>query len=105
MFIRRLILTLILACNVVLLYNLIWSDKGVFAYLDLKSHQSQLRERLESLGTKSLDLSQEIRWLKSDRAFTEKMTRSHMNYLRDNEIIYIFPGKSAQGSVSDDFKD
>jgi cell division protein DivIC len=104
MFLRRLLLTLILTCNAILIYNLIWSDKGVFAYLDLKSHQSQLRERLETLGSKSLDLSQEIRWLKSDRAFTEKMTRSHMNYLKDNEIMYIFPGKSTEGSVGDDFK-
>lgn len=104
MFIRRLLLALILFCNAVLLYNLIWSDKGVFAYLDLKSHQKQLKMRIESLGGRSLDLSQEIRWLKSDRAFTEKMTRAHGNYLRDNEIIYLFPGQSTEGSVGDDIK-
>jgi cell division protein FtsB/cell division protein DivIC len=104
MLLRRLLLTLVLTCNAILLYNLIWSDKGFFAYLDLKSHQKQLRDRLETLSSKSLDLSQEIRWLKSDRGFTEKVTRSHMNYLKDNEIIYIFPGTTAEGSIGDDIK-
>jgi cell division protein DivIC len=104
MLLRRLLLTLVLACNAVLLYNLVWSDKGFFAYLDLKSHQKQLRDRLDNSSAKSLDLSQEIRWLKSDRGFAEKMTRSHMNYLKDNEIIYIFPGAPAEGSIGDDLK-
>ena len=101
---RRLLLALILICNTILLYNLIWSDKGVFAYLDLKNHQKQLKVKLDNLAGRSLDLSQEIRWLKSDRAFTEKMTRAHGNYLRDNEIIYLFPGNSSEGSVGDDIK-
>jgi len=104
MFMRRLLLTMILSCNVILLYNLVWSDKGIFAYLDLKNHQKQLKSRLDNLGGRSLDLSQEIRWLKSDKAFTEKMTRAHGNYLRDNEIIYLFPGNNSEGSVGDDIK-
>ena len=101
---RRLLLALILFCNAVLLYNLVWSDKGVFAYLSLKDNQKQLKLKLDALAGRSLDLSQEIRWLKSDRAFTEKMTRAHGNYLRDNEIIYLFPGNTAEGSVGDDIK-
>jgi len=105
MLFRRLLLALVIFCNLVLVYNLIWSDKGVFAYLDLKSHQKELKARLDTLGGRSLDVSQEIRWLKSDRAFTEKMTRSHGNYLKDNEIIYIFPGGgSGEGGVGDDIK-
>lgn len=104
MLLRRFTLALILFVNVILVYNLIWSDKGVFAYLDLKSHRMQFQQRLEALGTRSLDVSQEIRWLKSDRAFTEKMTRACGNYLKDNEIIYLFPSKTAEGSVGDDIK-
>jgi len=101
---RRLILALILACNAVLLYSLIWSDKGIFAYLDLKNHQKELRVRLDQLGGRSLDLSQEIRWLKSDKSFTEKMARAHGNYLRDNEVIYLFPEETPGGNVGDAIK-
>jgi len=104
MLMRRLILALILACNAVLLYSLIWSDKGIFAYLDLKSHQKELRQKLTELGGRSVDLSQDIRWLKSDKAFTEKMARAYGNYLRENEVVYLFPGETPEGTVGDDIK-
>lgn len=88
---RKFLLSGLVVFNLLLLYNLIWSDNGIFAYLELKSRHARLQERLTALGEKSLDLSQEIRWLKSDRAFTEKITRSQMNYLKENEIVYQFP--------------
>ena len=92
---RRFLLTALIFFNIFLLYTLIWSDNGIFAYLELKSRHAQLKARLETVHDRSLDLSQEIRWLKSDRAFTEKMIRSQMNYLKDNEILYQFPKDAA----------
>ena len=88
---RRLLLTGLIFFNIFLLYNLVWSDNGIFAYLELKARHQQLKQRLETINDHSLDLSQEIRWLKTDRAFTEKMARSQMNYLKENEILYQFP--------------
>ena len=88
---RRFLLTALIFFNVFLLYNLIWSDNGIFAYLELKSRHELLKQRLESVNDRSLDLSQEIRWLKTDQAFTEKMARAQMNYLKENEILYQFP--------------
>lgn len=88
---RRFLLAGLILFNIFLLYNLIWSDNGIFAYLELKNHQAQFKQRLDSINEKALDLSQEIRWLKTDRAFTEKMARSQMNYLKNDEILYQFP--------------
>ena len=88
---RRFLLAGLIFFNIFLLYNIIWSDNGIFAYLELKSRHEQLKQRLETVQDHSVDLSQEIRWLKSDRAFTEKMARSQMNYLKENEILYQFP--------------
>ena len=88
---RRLLLAGLIFFNIFLLYNLIWSDNGIFAYLELKARHEQLKQRVEAINDQSVDLSQEIRWLKTDRAFTEKMARSQMNYLKGNEILYQFP--------------
>lgn len=88
---RRFLLTGLIFFNIFLLYNLIWSDNGIFAYLELKARHAQLKQRLDTINDHSLDLSQEIRWLKTDRAFTEKMARAQMNYLKDTEILYQFP--------------
>lgn len=103
---RRFLLAGLIFFNIFLLYNLIWSDNGIFAYLELKGRQTQFKQRLDSLNDKSLDLSQEIRWLKTDRAFTEKMARAQMNYLKDNEILYQFPtdvkpDRTREGSGAD----
>lgn len=104
---RRFLLTGLIFFNIFLLYNLIWSDNGIFAYLELKARHEQLKQRLVTVQDRSLDLSQEIRWLKTDRAFTEKMARSQMNYLKDNEILYQFPKDEAaprtpEGGRADD---
>ena len=103
---RRFLLTGLIFFNIFLLYNLIWSDNGIFAYLELKARHEQLQSRLDVAKDKSLDLSQEIRWLKTDRAFSEKMVRSQMNYLKDNEILYQFPkdaepAKDKEGNEAD----
>jgi cell division protein FtsB len=91
---RRSLLSILVCFNLFLLYNLVWSDTGIFAYLELKSRHARLEQRLQALNESSLDLSQEIRWLKTDRAFTEKMARAKMNYLKNNEILYQFPKSS-----------
>lgn len=104
---RRILLTGLVVFNLFLLYNLVWSENSIFAYLDLKSRHAQLVKKLESLEERSLDLSQEIRWLKSDRTFTEKMARTRMNYLKDNEILYQFPKDApgnTEGPAADDRK-
>jgi cell division protein FtsB/cell division protein DivIC len=104
---RRTLLSALVVFNLFLLYNLVWSENGIFAYLDLKSRHAQLVKKLETLEERSLDLSQEIRWLKSDRTFTEKMARSRMNYLKDNEILYQFPKDApggTEGQTADDRK-
>jgi cell division protein FtsB/cell division protein DivIC len=94
---RRILLSALVIFNLFLLYNLVWSENGIFAYLDLKSRHTALVKQREALEEKSLDLSQEIRWLKTDRAYTEKMSRAQMNYLKDNEILYQFPRDAAGG--------
>ncbi len=43
----------------------------------------------------SLDLSQEIRRLKSDTAYQEKIVRERMNFVKKDEILYIFPDETA----------
>ena len=97
---RRALLITLISFNCILLFNLIWSDNGVFAFFELKARHKQLEQKLATVNNETLDLSQEIRWLKSDNAYIEKVVRSQLNYLKDNEIVYVFqskPSNDAQG--------
>jgi cell division protein FtsB len=93
----RLIFVALLVCiNLFLLTRLIWSDQGVFAYLELKNRYEVLRRKIETVDARSLDLSQEIRKLKSDKAYQEKVIREKMNFVKKDELLYIFPDEKDQ---------
>lgn len=87
---RQVLLGVLFLVNVFFVYRLLWSDQGLFAYLEMKKRHDQLEEKLQEADEKSLKLSQEIRWLKSDKAYQEKVIRWQMNFLRRNEILYLF---------------
>ena len=89
---RRLLLAFLLAINAILLYRLIWSDtQGVLAYKTLKERHAVLEARIKELDEKNVALSREIRLLQSDEKYLEKIIRKHLNFVKDNEILYIFP--------------
>jgi cell division protein FtsB len=104
---RRILLGLLIAVNVVLLFRLIWSDHGVIAFMNMRSRSVKLENQLREVDSKSLELSNEIRRLKTDRAYQEMVIRDRMNYVKENEVLYIFSGRTdvAQGAVDDEKKD
>jgi len=104
---RRVLLALLLLVNVVLLFRLIWSDHGVIAYMNMRHRSANLEDQLRDVDARSLELSNEIRRLKSDRVYQERVIRERMNYVKENEVLYIFSGKVdvAQGAMDDEKKD
>lgn len=90
---RRLFLGALVFVNLLLAYRIFFSEQGFLAYLDLKGKKADLLNQSKELGDLSQDLSQEIRWLRSDRAAIEEAIRTDMKFLKDNEIIYLFPKK------------
>jgi len=99
---RILLVALLLFINLFLLFRLVWSDQGVFAYMELRNRYAVLQEKIDAVDAKSLDLSQEIRRLKSDKAYQEKVVRERMNFVKKDEILYIFPDDNANSSESGD---
>ncbi|CCH47552.1 FtsB family cell division protein [Pseudodesulfovibrio piezophilus] len=91
---RVLIVALLLLINLLLLFRLIWSDQGVFAYWELKNRYETLQVNINDVDKQSLDLSQEIRRLKSDKAYQEKVVRERMNFVKKDEVLYIFPDEA-----------
>lgn len=92
---RRIVLTISLALNLVLVYNLIWGNSGAIAYKELRLRCDELEEKIKRIADDNLSLSKEIRLLQSDEKYIEKMIRNRLNFVRNNEILYIFPGQNA----------
>jgi len=104
---RRILLGVLVFVNVVLLFRLIWSEHGVIAYMNMRKRSVKLENQLREVDAKSLELSKEIRRLKGDRTYQEMVIRERMNYVKENEVLYIFSGRIdvPQGAVDDEKKD
>ena len=72
-------------------------------YTALKSENEELRLELEAVSEKNLALSREIELLNSDEKYLEKIIRSKLNFVRDNEILYLFQeNQTLSGALPDD---
>ncbi len=87
---KRILLVCLVLINLFLLFRLVWSGQGIFAYMELKQRHEALEKQLQKVDARSLDLSREIGRLKNDRAYQEKVIRDRMNFVKKNEILYIF---------------
>jgi len=104
---RRILLGFLIFVNIVLLFRLVWTEHGLFAYMNMRKRSVKLQNQLQEVDVKSLELSKEIRRLKNDRSYQETVIRERMNYVKDSEVLYIFSGKvdAAQGAEGDEKKD
>ncbi len=105
---RQVALVVSLLLNVVLVYSLVWGEQGVLAYRRLKTFHDRLTTQIAELDEKNILLSQEIRLLQSDDKYVEKVVRNRLNYVRETEILYIFPEQKAHerpGVAADETKD
>ena len=91
---RRLALAASLFLNLVLVYALVWGEGGIMAYKELRLRCEALEDRIRRTGEGNLEISKEIRLLQSDEKYIEKTIRNRLNFVRSNEILYIFPGES-----------
>ena len=102
---HKILLLIAVMLNLALLGRLFFSDQGIMGYLALKSENEELRLELEEINERNLVLSREIELLSSDKKYLEKVIRSKLNFVKDNEILYLFKtNPSNSGALPDDGK-
>ncbi|GAB7022665.1 FtsB family cell division protein [Salidesulfovibrio brasiliensis] len=94
---RNVVIAVLVAVNVLLLARLLFSDQSMFAYSRLKERHEDLSRRLEEAEERNVELSREIKRLKSDRKYQEKVVRERLNFVREDEILYVFPEDGQTG--------
>nr|WP_245168168.1 septum formation initiator family protein [Desulfobaculum xiamenense] len=82
---------MLLVLNAFLGYRLLASDQGVFAYVKLREECGRMQDRLAEADRRARDLSREIRLLQFDRDYLKDTIRKRMNYLAQDEVVYVFP--------------
>ena len=95
---RFAILALALFMNATLAVRLMWGDQSVGEWRNLKGLHNALFAELSGLDKRRAELSLEIRLLQTDPAYMEKIIRQRLNYVRNDEILYLFDDAGEENS-------
>jgi cell division protein FtsB len=88
---RYVLLALSFIVNLLLVWALVWGNNGLVAYENLANDYKVLNEHIEEIYAENLALSREIRLLQTDSKYIEQVIRKRLNFVKDNEILYVFP--------------
>ncbi len=84
------LLILALFVNVTLAWELFSGPQSIFSYHELRAQYKSLVQEAERHDAVNAALSREIRLLQTDDRYVEKIIRQRLNFVRDNEILYLF---------------
>jgi cell division protein FtsB len=91
---RYLFLGLSFALNLLLVWALVWGNNGLVARENLEREHQVLNGHIQGLYTKNLSLSREIKLLQTDSKYMEQIIRRRLNFVKGNEILYVFPNET-----------
>ena len=79
--------------------------QSLVSYRELASQYAELLKERDGFDVVNAGLSREIRLLQSDEKYVEKMIRQRLNFVRSNEILYLFTeDANARGALPHDGK-
>ncbi len=79
-----------IAFSTTLLCSLFCGSNSIYTWRALKNKKTEMEAELAALNTERTHLSREIRLLKNDPSYVEKVIRQRLNFVKQNEILYIF---------------
>lgn len=87
--IRTTCFCLLCVLNTFLIFKFFDTESGLPAYKELQLKIKTVQERIEDIDGKSRQLSSEIRALKTDVSYMDRLIKRKLFYVADNEIMYV----------------
>ena len=87
---RKLIILASVALGAALLWSLVMGEMGLVKYFRMKHQETALRAEIGHLRQDNRRLLQEVRALKYDAAYLERLARDKIGLSRPGEIVYYY---------------
>ena len=87
---KAVLLALAVFVNLTLAWRLVWGPQSLVTYRELRAQYESLEQEVARYDGINAALSREIRLLQTDAAYVEKVIRQRLNFVRDDEILYLF---------------
>ena len=89
---KKIGLVLLIAGGMYALWALMVGEMGVIKYYRMRAQESSLRAEIGHLKQDNLRLMEDVRSLKSDPAYLERMARDKIGLARPGEVVYYYGG-------------
>jgi len=76
--------------GIYLLVSFIFGEMGVVKYSRMKLQYRSVNQEIAALRQANVQLSQEVRSLKTDAAYLERIARDKLGLARPGEIVYYY---------------
>jgi cell division protein FtsB len=87
---RRLAIASGVLLGIYLLVTFIFGEMGVVKYYRMKIHAVAVTGEIAALRRANVQLSREVRFLKTDAAYLERIARDKLGLARPGEIVYYY---------------
>lgn len=87
---RRLVMAAVVVAACYFLATSIFGEMGVVKYYRMKSRSTALTEEIAVLTQENDRLTTEVRALRSDPAYLERLSRDKLGLARQGEIVYYY---------------
>lgn len=86
---KQIFLFLLCVVNIFLVFKIFDNESGLPVYKDLKLKIESMQENINDVDLLNRQLSSEIRVLKKNDQYVERLIKRELFYVADNELMYI----------------
>lgn len=93
---RKVIFAAVVAVVLYALWSLVVGEMGMVKYVRMRAQERSLAKDIEHLKQDNLRLMQEVRALKHDPAYIERLARDKIGLARPGEVVYYYGDAAAR---------
>jgi cell division protein FtsB len=86
---KQIFLFLFCIINIFIVFKIFDEESGLPAYKDLKVKIDSVKEKINDVDFRNRQISSEIRILKKNEQYVERLIKRELFYVADNELMYI----------------
>ncbi len=86
---KQIFLFILCVVNIFIVFKIFDEDSGLPAYKDLKVKIDGVQEKINDVDSRNRQISSEIRILKKNDHYVERLIKRELFYVADNELMYI----------------
>lgn len=86
---NKIFLFVLCIVNIFLVFKIFDEQSGLPVYKDLKIKIESVQEKVDDIDLRNRQISSEIRILKKDDKYVERLIKRELFYVADNELMYI----------------